>query len=107
MTCYLSRESLDPEGRELLPLANLGTCYVFEEPIRKFSKESNEEGEHWASRDAVQLMAKRIFLPGANEIEFGVYLLYDGACGASSGSSHLKQDGKDKSLFPRRQVASP
>jgi hypothetical protein len=29
----------------------------------------------------VKLMAKLIFLPIANEIESGTYLLYDGACG--------------------------
>ena len=32
-------------------------------------------------RDAVKLMAKLIFLPVADEIESGTYLLYDGACG--------------------------
>jgi len=55
---------------------------IFEELVRRFNEENNEEaGEHWTPRDAVKLMAKLIFLPVANEIESGTYLLYDGACG--------------------------
>jgi type I restriction enzyme M protein len=55
---------------------------VFEELIRRFNEENNEEaGEHWTPRDAVRLMANLIFLPVADEIESGSYLLYDGACG--------------------------
>ena len=55
---------------------------VFEELVRRFNEENNEEaGEHWTPRDAVKLMAKLIFLPVAEQIESGTYLLYDGACG--------------------------
>jgi type I restriction enzyme M protein len=55
---------------------------IFEELVRRFNEENNEEaGEHWTPRDAVKLMAKLIFLPIANDIESGTYLLYDGACG--------------------------
>ncbi|MGE5560453.1 MAG: type I restriction-modification system subunit M [Chloroflexota bacterium] len=55
---------------------------IFEELIRRFNEENNEEaGEHWTPRDAVKLMAKLIFLPIADQIESGTYLLYDGACG--------------------------
>ncbi|MDC4222973.1 MAG: N-6 DNA methylase [Candidatus Manganitrophus sp.] len=55
---------------------------VFEELVRKFNEENNEEaGEHWTPRDAVKLMANLIFLPIADDIESGTYLLYDGACG--------------------------
>ena len=55
---------------------------IFEELVRRFNEENNEEaGEHWTPRDAVKLMAKLIFLPIANQIESGTYLLYDGACG--------------------------
>jgi type I restriction enzyme M protein len=63
-------------------LDNHGMGTVFEELVRRFNEENNEEaGEHWTPRDAVQLMAKLIFLPIADEIESGTYLLYDGACG--------------------------
>jgi len=55
---------------------------VFEELVRKFNEENNEEaGEHWTPRDAVKLMADLIFLPVADQIRSGSYLLYDGACG--------------------------
>ncbi len=55
---------------------------IFEELVRRFNEENNEEaGEHWTPRDAVKLMAKLIFLPVADKIESGTYLLYDGACG--------------------------
>jgi len=55
---------------------------IFEELVRRFNEENNEEaGEHWTPRDAVRLMAKLILLPIADEIESGTYLLYDGACG--------------------------
>ncbi len=55
---------------------------IFEELVRRFNEENNEEaGEHWTPRDAVKLMAKLIFLPIADQVESGTYLLYDGACG--------------------------
>jgi type I restriction enzyme M protein len=63
-------------------LDNHAVSTVFEELVRRFNEENNEEaGEHWTPRDAVKLMAKLVFLPIADEIESGAYLLYDGACG--------------------------
>ena len=77
---------------------------LFEELLRRFNEENNEEaGEHWTPRDAVKLMAKLIFLPIADQIESGTYLLYDGACGTGGmltvaeetlialGKDHAKQ----------------
>jgi type I restriction enzyme M protein len=64
------------------PLDNHGMGSIFEELVRKFNEENNEEaGEHWTPRDAVRLMTRLMFLPIADEIESGTYLLYDGACG--------------------------
>ncbi len=73
---------------------------VFEELVRRFNEENNEEaGEHWTPRDAVKLMAKLIFLPVANDIESGTYLLYDGACGTGGmltvAEETLQQLAKD------------
>jgi len=63
-------------------LDNHGMGTIFEELVRRFNEENNEEaGEHWTPRDAVELMAKLVFLPIADQIESGTYLLYDGACG--------------------------
>ncbi|MXY51299.1 MAG: SAM-dependent DNA methyltransferase [Gammaproteobacteria bacterium] len=73
----------DTYGSVLLPgLDNHGMGTVFEELVRRFNEENNEEaGEHWTPRDAVQLMAKLVFLPVADQIKSTTYLLYDGACG--------------------------
>ena len=55
---------------------------IFEELVRRFNEENNEEaGEHWTPRDAVKLMAKLVLLPVADQINSGTYLVYDGACG--------------------------
>ncbi|MGC8731331.1 MAG: type I restriction-modification system subunit M [Halothiobacillaceae bacterium] len=73
----------DADGRIKLPaLDNHAMGSVFEELIRRFNEENNEEaGEHFTPRDVVQLMAKLLFLPVADRIESGTYTLYDGACG--------------------------
>ena len=74
---------MDTDGTVRHPgLDNHGMGTVFEELIRRFNEENNEEaGEHFTPRDAVELMAKLVFLPVADEIDDGTYLLYDGACG--------------------------
>ena len=80
---------------------------IFEELVRRFNEENNEEaGEHWTPRDAVRLMAKLVFLPIADEIESGTYLLYDGACGTGGmltvGEETLQQLAKERG----KQVAT-
>ena len=74
---------IDTDGTVRHPgLDNHGMGTIFEELIRRFNEENNEEaGEHFTPRDAVALMAKLVFLPVADQIESGTYLLYDGACG--------------------------
>ena len=66
-------------------LDNHAVGSIFEELVRRFNEENNEEaGEHWTPRDAVRLMAKLVFLPVADRIKSSTYLLYDGACGTGS-----------------------
>ena len=74
---------VDTDGTVRHPgLDNHGMGTVFEELIRRFNEENNEEaGEHFTPRDAVKLMANLVFLPIADEIASATYLLYDGACG--------------------------
>lgn len=74
---------LDGKGDVRIPgLDNHSMGMIFEELIRRFNEENNEEaGEHFTPRDVVKLMAKLIFLPVADKIESGTYLVYDGACG--------------------------
>ena len=55
---------------------------IFEDLVRRFNEENNEEaGEHWTTRDAVELMAQLVFQPIRDRVESGTYLLYDGAIG--------------------------
>ena len=71
-----------PNGTVLPGLSNLGMGYVFEELIRKFNEENNEEaGEHFTPREIIRLMSRLIFLPIADQIESSTYLVYDPACG--------------------------
>lgn len=68
---------LSPAG-----LDNHGMGTVFEELVRRFNEENNEEaGEHWTPRDAVRLMTRLMFEPIAEVIPSGTYRLYDGAMG--------------------------
>ena len=63
-------------------LDNHGMGTIFEELIRRFNEENNEEaGEHFTPRDVVRLMAHLIFMPVADQVQSGTYLVYDGACG--------------------------
>ncbi|WP_447965609.1 type I restriction-modification system subunit M [Nitrospira sp. Ecomares 2.1] len=88
-------------------LDNHGMGTVFEELVRRFNEENNEEaGEHWTPRDAVKLMAKLIFLPIANEIESGTYLLYDGACGTGGMLTVAEETLQELATAHGKQVAT-
>jgi len=80
---------------------------VFEELIRRFNEENNEEaGEHWTPRDAVKLMARLLFLPVADKIESGTYLLYDGACGTGGMLTVAEEELKQRAEEHEKQVAT-
>ena len=75
-------EKEDPDGRKLPPLSNLGMGYVFEELIRKFNEENNEEaGEHFTPREVIDLMTHVIFEPIKDKLP-PVMTIYDPACGS-------------------------
>ncbi len=72
----------DPDGRKLPPLTNLGMGYVFEELIRKFNEENNEEaGEHFTPREVIHLMTHLLFDPVQGQLP-PTMLIYDPACGS-------------------------
>lgn len=74
-------EKLDSGGRKLPALTNLGMGYVFEELIRKFNEENNEEaGEHYTPREVIDLMTHMVFEPIKDKIP-SVITIYDPACG--------------------------
>lgn len=73
-------------------LDNHGMGTIFEELIRKFNEENNEEaGEHWTPRDVVELMADLVFMPIVDQIKDASYSCYDGACG-TGGMLTVAQD---------------
>ncbi len=79
----LINKFLDPEI-DLTPagIDNHAMGTVFEELVRKFNEDNNEEaGEHWTPRDAVRLMANLVFLPIEDKLKSGTYLLCDCTCG--------------------------
>lgn len=93
---------------------SIGT--IFEELIRKFNEENNEEaGEHWTPRDVVELMADLVFMPIADKIKDASYSCYDGACG-TGGMLTVAQErlttlahkhGKDVSIHLFGQEINP
>ena len=93
-TVNLSPEPVkDADGNVTMSgLDNHAMGTIFEELVRRFNEENNEEaGEHWTPRDAVRLMAKLVFLPVAEKIQSTTYALYDGACG-TGGMLTLAED---------------
>ena len=88
-------------------LDNHGMGTVFEELVRRFNEENNEEaGEHWTPRDAVKLIGKLIFLPIASELESGTYLLYDGACGTGGMLTVAEKTLQELARSHGKQVAT-
>ncbi|BBO91029.1 type I restriction-modification system subunit M [Desulfosarcina ovata] len=72
----------DPDGNRLPGLSNLGMGYVFEELIRKFNEENNEEaGEHFTPREVIELMTHLVFDPVRDRLP-PVMTIYDPACGS-------------------------
>ena len=79
---------------------------LFEELIRRFNEENNEEaGEHFTPRDVVRLMADLIFLPIAGQIESNTYLVYDGACGTGGMLTVAEERLAELSAAQGKQVS--
>lgn len=84
---------LDEKGNVIHKgLSNLGMGYVFEELIRKFNEENNEEaGEHFTPREIIELMTHLVFLPVKEQIKKGTWLIYDNACGSGGMLTESKE----------------
>ena len=77
---------------KLHALDNHAMGTIFEELIRKFNEDNNEEaGEHWTPRDVVELMADLAMVPVEDKIKDATYSCYDGACG-TGGMLTVAQD---------------
>lgn len=85
-----------PDGRKLPALSNLGMGYVFEELIRRFNEENNEEaGEHFTPREVIDLMTHVVFEPVKNELP-PVITIYDPACGSGGMLTESQNFIKDE-----------
>jgi type I restriction enzyme M protein len=72
----------DPDGNKQPALTNLGMGYVFEELIRKFNEDNNEEaGEHFTPREVIELMIHLVFDPIKANLPDPL-TIYDAACGS-------------------------
>ncbi|PJJ06893.1 type I restriction enzyme M protein [Flavobacterium sp. 1] len=89
-------EKNDSNGRKLHALSNLGMGYVFEELIRKFNEDNNEEaGEHFTPREVIDLMTHIIFDPIKNNLP-PVMTIYDPACGSGGMLTEAQNFIKDE-----------
>ncbi|WP_417790248.1 type I restriction-modification system subunit M [Terasakiella pusilla] len=85
----------DPDGRKLPALTNLGMGYVFEELIRKFNEDNNEEaGEHFTPREVIELMTHLIFDPVKSDLSTSM-TIYDPACGSGGMLTEAQNFIKD------------
>ena len=85
------KEQSDPDGLPLPALSNHGMGTVFEELLRRFNEENNEEaGEHFTPRDAIRLLARLVFEPVMNDLP-KVITMRDPA----EGSGGMLTEGRD------------
>lgn len=100
-------ETTNIKGDKLPGLSNLGMGYVFEELIRKFNEDNNEEaGEHFTPREVIKLMTHILFEPVKDKlIELGNarFSIYDPACGSggmlTEAESFAQEITENKSIF--------
>lgn len=91
-----NQDKEDPDGRKLPALTNLGMGYVFEELIRKFNEENNEEaGEHFTPREVIDLMTRLVFVPIKENLP-PVMTIYDPACGSGGMLTEAQNFIKDE-----------
>lgn len=92
----------DPEGNKLPALSNLGMGYVFEELIRKFNEENNEEaGEHFTPREVIELMTHLVFDPIKGQLPLTL-TIYDPACGSGGMLTESQKFIEEK--YPSQKI---
>lgn len=97
------RPATDPDGLPLPPVSNMAMGTIFEELLRKFNEENNEEaGEHFTPRDAIGLLARLVFEPVKDNLPKTISL-YDPACGSggmlTEGREYLMSIGVSPSAI--------
>ena len=96
------------DGSIRLPgLDNHAMGTIFEDLVRRFNEDNNEEaGEHWTPRDAVQLMSRLVFDPIADLVQSTAYLLYDGALGTGGMLTVAEERLRDLAAQRGKQVST-
>jgi len=92
-----------PDGLTLPALTNIGMGGIFEELLRRFNEENNEEaGEHFTPRDVISLLCDLVFSPIKEDLP-KIITLYDPACGSggmlTEGHEYLVHLGVDPSAI--------
>ncbi|ALM70444.1 type I restriction-modification system subunit M [Vibrio vulnificus] len=94
----------DPEGNKLPALSNLGMGYVFEELIRKFNEDNNEEaGEHFTPREVIELMTHLVFDPIKDNLPLSI-TVYDPACGSGGMLTETQNFVEEKYPASNRDI---
>ena len=89
----------DPDGLIIPALTNIGMGQVFEELLRRFNEENNEDaGEHFTPRDVIALLCDLVFAPIMHDLP-KIITIYDPACGSggmlTEGYEYLVKNGVD------------
>lgn len=90
----------DPDGLLLPAVTNFDMGTIFEELLRRFNEENNEEaGEHFTPRDVIHLLSQIVFEPVKDHLP-PVVQIYDPACGSggmlTESSEYLISQGVDR-----------
>jgi type I restriction enzyme M protein len=91
-------------------LSNLQMGYLFEELIRKFNEQANQEaGDHFTPREVIRLMVQLIFTGEDDVYRKGIYRsIYDPTAGTggmlSEAEKHIKGDGTTSGLNPDANI---
>lgn len=89
-----------PNGLPLPAVSNFDMGTIFEELLRRFNEENNEEaGEHFTPRDVIHLLSQIVFDPVIDNLP-PVVQIYDPACGSggmlTESSEYLISKGVDR-----------
>ena len=93
----------DPNGLPLPAVSNFDMGTIFEELLRRFNEENNEEaGEHFTPRDVIHLLSQLVFDPMLDNLP-PVVQIYDPACGSggmlTEASEYLVSKGINRSAI--------
>lgn len=91
-------------------LSNLQMGYLFEELVRKFNEQANEEaGDHFTPREVIRLMVQLLFTGEDGIYEKGIYRsVYDPTAGTggmlSESEKYICGDGQTSGLNPDAHI---